>query len=566
MKSNVTKKFSSDNLIEIDKYLSDRQEDVLIEDGALSIPQILSVARHNSSVAITSDQQILQRINDCYKKMINDIKNGVPVYGGNTGYGARASNVINEGVEEQRMAVGKKISESITHVDVSVGPLFEKDIVRAAMLIRINMLMRGVSGVKIDDLSIYCQMLNKHITPLVNQYGGVGASGDLAHNSRVLSAARQLPGVRVWDHEGNIKNAKAVLSRNGIPALQLDPKAGLGLVNGDNFSTAVATLLAKDTLDALLISFVHSALIIEVLRGSNRSFHPLLAAVRPHAGQKEAADIFRYLLNGSQLAYQEMKGHAIRQKGIKVQDAYSLRCLSQYQAVNIEKIKAAFETIMINANSVSDNPLWVSPEYVTEGEDPWNWVSGGNFIAMHMVEVIDGLRKTLTQITKISDRHLARLINVNENNGLSPNLSDPRALSQCAFKGVQIQSGMFEVYSSLLSIPVSTFFGVHEENNQDITSHALTSGILGLENLRITRYALAQNLIAVAQAVDLRGGPDALSPQTKPVYEFIRDKVTYVTEERPLNNDIELIYETIKNGELMKIIRDQVFRKFHDEK
>jgi len=566
MKSDMAKKFREENLIAIDAYLSEKQKDVRVEDGNLTIPQILSVARHSANVEITSDTEILHRIQACYDKMMQDIKNGVPIYGGNTGYGARASNVLTEGVEGERIAVGKKISESITHVDVSVGPLFEKEVTRAAMLIRVNMLMRGVSAVKIDDLNIYCQMLNKNVTPLVNQYGGVGASGDLAHNSRVLSAARQLPGVRVWDKDGNVRNAKDVLMENDIPALQLDPKAGLGLVNGDNFSTALASLLAKDTLDVLLISFVHSAMVIEVLRGTNRSFHPLLAAVRPHAGQKEAADIFRYLLNDSKLAYQEMKGHERRPKGIKVQDAYSLRCLSQYQAVNIEKIKAALETITINANSVSDNPLWVSPEYVTEGEEPWNWVSGGNFIAMHMVEVMDGLRKTLTQITKISDRHLARIINVNENNGLPPNLSDPRALSQCAFKGVQIQSGMFDVYSSLLSMPVSTFFGVHEENNQDITSHALTSGILGLENLRITRYALAQNLMAVTQAVDLRGGLELLAPQTKPVYEFIRNKIKYVEEERPLNNEIETIYDTLKNGELMNVIREQVFHNFQNEK
>lgn len=561
----MAKKFREASLVEIEAYLSERHKHIIIEDGALTIPHILSVARHNAGVDITSDTKILQKIQNCYEKMMHDISVGVPIYGGNTGYGARASNVLTDGANTERIAMAKKISEGIAHVDVSVGPLFEKEVTRAAMLIRINMLMRGVSAVKIDDLNIYREMLNKDIIPLVNQYGGVGASGDLAHNSRVLSAARQLPGTQVWDKDGNIRDAKAALSENGIAPLQLDPKAGLGLVNGDNFSTALATLLAADTLNLLLISVVHSAMVIEVLRGTNRSFHPLLAAVRPHPGQKEAADIFRYLLNGSKLAYQEMQGHQRREKGIKVQDAYSLRCLAQYQAVNFDKIKAAFETIAINANSVSDNPLWVSPEYTTEGEEPWQWVSGGNFIAMHMVEVMDGIRKTLTQITKVSDRHLARIINVHENNGLPPNLSDPQALTQCAFKGIQIQSGMFDVYSSLLSMPVSTFFGVHEENNQDITSHALTSGILGLENLRITRYSLAQNLIAIAQAVDLRGGPDLLSPQTRPLYEFIRSKIDYVKRERPLHNEIEQIFETIKNGELMEVLREKVFNNFQND-
>src|SRR5262245_40506014 len=102
--------------------------------------------------------------------------------------------------------------------------------------------------------------------------------------------------------------------------------------------------------------------------------------------------------------------------------------------------------------------------------------------------------------------------------GLPANLSDLASVTQCAFKGVQIQAGMLDVYSSLLSMPVTTFFGTHEENNQDVTSHALTSGILALENLRLARYSIAQNLVALAQAVDLRSGPDRLSPKTRPAY------------------------------------------------
>lgn len=175
---------------------------------------------------------------------------------------------------------------------------------------------------------------------------------------------------------------------------------------------------------------------------------------------------------------------------------------------------------------------------------------------------MDSLRKIMTQIVKINDRHLARLIDVSESNGLPPNLSDKAAITQCTFKGVQVQAGMYEVYSSLLSIPVSTFFGTHEEGNQDITSHALTSGILGLENLRLARYSISQNLLAAVQAVDLRGGPKYLSPRTRPVYYFIRKITDYIVAERPLGDDIERIYKTIVNGSLMKEIREKVLNDY----
>ena len=167
-----------------------------------------------------------------------------------------------------------------------------------------------------------------------------------------------------------------------------------------------------------------------------------------------------------------------RPHGESVQDGYSVRGVAQYLAVSIERVKDTFATLTLNANSASDNPLWVPPEQTTPGEPPWQWVSGANFLAMHAAESLDGLRKTLTQVVKLADRRLARLVNPHLNNGLPANLSEVTAVTGCMFKGIQIQSGMFEVYSTYLSFPVTTLFGVPEEGNQDVTTHALTSGIL----------------------------------------------------------------------------------------
>lgn len=553
---------SSQNLFLFEKDCSSLKKRVVLSGKNLTIPEMISIARGDAIVEITDDPKILEKINECYERMMNDVKNGVPIYGCNSGYGAQASRVLNSGSEEERVSIAKKISESITHVDVSVGPVFTKDIVRLAMAIRINMLLQGVSAVKLSDLNTLKDMLNAQITPIVNQYGGIGASGDLAHNCRVLNAARGMHGVKVMDRDGRTLDALEALQNANIAPLVLDPKAGLGLVNGDNFSTAVAALLAYDTLHTFIVSIVAGAMTIQVLKGSDRSFHPLISGVRPHVGQVEVAKIMRFLLSDTKLSYQEMKGHILREQGIKIQDGYSLRGFSQFHGVNYEKLQWIFKVITKNANSVSDNPLWVSPEFATDEEEPWQWVSGGNFLAMYMVEVIDAARKTLTQIVKLSDRHLSRLVNIHENNGLPPNLSDDQAISGCAFKGIQIQSGMLEVYSALLSIPVSTFFGVHEEGNQDITAHSLTSGILGMENLRLCRYALAQHLLALAQGVDIRGGEELLSPSTQAVYKFIRNMTEYVSIERPLNNDIEKIYQSIVDGSMMENIRTDVLNNF----
>jgi histidine ammonia-lyase len=531
---------------------------VVLSGTKLTITEVLAIARGTGSVELTSDYAVKERMLASYRQMMQQVKAGVPIYGCNSAYGAQAGTVVNSGSSAERVMAAKTISQAISLVDVGVGPPLPPEIVRAGIVIRLNMLLQGVSAIHINALDPFCRLLNSRITPVVAQYGGLGASGDLAHNSRVVSTLRRLPGNKVWDASGNIREAADVLEEEGIPAIDLDPKAGLALTNGDNFSSAFATILTADTAELLLISIVASAMTVEALEGSTRSFHPMLAAVRPHPGQQEVARLCRFILEGSQLAIQETSGHQVRSQGKNIQDAYSLRGIAQYHAVNVERVHAAIETLSININSVSDNPLWVSPEYCTPEEQPWQWVSGANFLASHVAEVMDGMRKTLAQIVKLSDRHLARLVTPHHSNGLPANLADPLSISGCTFKGVQIQSGMFDVYASLLSIPVTTFFGTHEEANQDITTHAMTSGILGLDLLRISRYAIAQQLLALAQAIDLRGGGEKLSPRTRPLYEFIRSRTNYVKKEKPLHTEIETLYQALVNGEVINVIKEQV--------
>lgn len=554
--------FDKLDLVNIYRQITDPVQHIVIDGKNLTIQEIYSVTNLNSPISFTDDKVVLSKLDKSYQAMLSQVAKGVPIYGCNTGYGARAEVVLNTGTPSKRLEIAKKISESIVHTDVSVGPELNPQVVRGAILIRLNMLINGVSAVRLEDLDIFRRMINERLTPVVHAYGGLGASGDLAHNGRVLSAARQLAGVKMYDKDGVKGEAASILKKYKIPALKLEPKAGLGLVNGDNFSTAAAAMIVVDVIQYSLIADVLGAMMIEVLKGSNRSFHPFLSDIRPHPGQAELAKLYLYLLKDSKLAYQELKGHVERARGIKIQDAYSLRCLTQAEGFNREQLKWAVKTITINANSVSDNPLWVAPEFTTPGEKPWQWVSGGNFFAGHMGEVIDAMRKIITRLVKRNDRHLHRLVSPHDNNGLPANLSDKEALSMCAFKGIQLQSGMFDVYAMLLAQPVTTMFGIHEETNQDLTPHSLTSAILAWENLRLLKYSLAMNLLAVAQATDLRGGPQLLSPKTQPVYDFIRKKALYVTVERPLFPDIEAIAQTIDDGTLMQTILQKTLKKY----
>jgi phenylalanine ammonia-lyase len=550
-------KYQQKSLQDIAREFVQEQEEVILTGDSLTISQMSSVLQNFPNIKLSEDNNFESKLRKSYDHMIEQIENGVAIYGVNTAFGGNANLILNKGTKEERLEMAKKISQAIAHVDVSTGPHIPKNITKLAMVIRANMLLKGVSAIKIEDINLLIRFINEDLVPVVGSYGGLGASGDLPQNGRVLSVLRQLEGTKIWN-DGEPVNAKEVLQGKGVNPLDLDPKAGLGFVNGDNFSTASAFHIAQETTFALLVQSLCGALIYETLEASNRSLHPMISAIRQHSGQGEVSETLRNLLSGSKYVRDELKDILPPKEGRKIQDIYSIRCMSQYFGPSWERVKWAFDTIETNSNSASDNPLWTNEEFISEGETPFQWVSGGNFLAMYMVEVIDSLRKTLTHIVKINDRHMSRLIDPHENNGLPANLSDKEAISQCTFKGIQAQAGMFDVYSTYLSFPISTLFGVHEQNNQDLTSHAMTSGILARENLRVTWLSLSQLLIAQAQAVDLREGPEKLSPKTKNIYKFVREHVNYIKQEQPLGPIIEDFSLTIQGKEFRKLILDTI--------
>jgi phenylalanine ammonia-lyase len=389
----------------------------------------------------------------------------------------------------------------------------------------------------------------------VGQYGSLGASGDLAQNGRILSALLLNPHVRGWTADGKVISLGSFLKRSPLRKLDLHPKAGLSFVNGDNFSTAAATLLSIEVAYLFFLTLLISSLMVQVLKGTNQSFHPYLSTVRPFYGQAEVATILKDLLVGSSLSYDELEKTVRRPEGVKIQDKYSLRCLPQYLGPALETILSCLQRCEIGINSVSDNPILIPSEDLDESK-PWQWLSGGNFLGNYAAESIDGLRKVLTQIVKLCDRHLAMLVSQKDNNGLPANLSSSESLAGCVFKGYQNQMGMFEVYASVLSIPVTTFFGVHEEGNQDVTAHGLTSWILAKQLLSITKYALATNLIASIQAVDLLGGVQSLSPKTRFLYEFIRNQVPFISVEQPMSEYLETVNSSLNYSFYLRFVKE----------
>jgi histidine ammonia-lyase len=160
------------------RQLTDLPSNVVLSGTKLTITEVLAVARGTGSVELTSDCAVKERMLASYEQMMQQVKAGVPIYGCNSAYGAQAGTVVNVGSSAEREIAAKAISQAISLVDVGVGPPLPPEIVRAGIVIRLNMLLQGVSAIHIDALDPFCRLLNSRITPVVAQYGGLGASGD----------------------------------------------------------------------------------------------------------------------------------------------------------------------------------------------------------------------------------------------------------------------------------------------------------------------------------------------------------------------------------------------------
>ncbi len=314
------------------------------------------------------------------------IDQGRVIYGINTGFGLLARTIIPDSELEhlQRSIV-------LSHA-AGVGALMKEPTVRLMMILKINSLARGYSGIRLEVIDALIRLVNAEVYPCIPQKGSVGASGDLAplaHMSTVLLGEGEVfyRGKRLSGREG--------LECAGLGAVTLGPKEGLALLNGTQASTAFALegLFAAEELFAA--AMVTGGLSVEAALGSRRPFDPLIHEVRGHRSQIDVAAVYRRLLAHSEIEISHKHCEA-------VQDPYSLRCQPQVMGACLTQIRNAAEVIVTEANAVSDNPLVFAREN--------DIMSGGNFHGEPVAMAADNLTLAIAEIGALAERRMALLI------------------------------------------------------------------------------------------------------------------------------------------------------------
>jgi phenylalanine ammonia-lyase len=493
------------------------REAVVLRGQGLSLDDVVRVARQQAGVTLTGDPIVLSKIAESRAFVEDAVHRGQPIYGITTLFGGMANLAV-----PPHAAAALQNNLPLSH-RTGAGSFLSNEDVRAAMLLRANALLWGASGIRLELIERLVLFLNENVTPRVRQHGSIGASGDLVPLAYVTGAICGLaPGYRV-DDDGEEIDALVALQRLGLSPLPLEAKEALAMMNGTSVMTGVAANCISDAHKLLAGTLCLHALLAQALRASTESFAPFVHRLKPHRGQRWAAQQMLQLLHGSKLV-RAGGAHRDRAAGELIQDRYSLRCLPQFLGPIVDGLIAIGAQIEVEGNSATDNPLIDAEAGIA--------YHGGNFLGQYIGVGMDQLRYHLGMLAKHLDAQIALLVAPEFSNGLPPSLvGNPEQPINTGLKALQITLNSLAPRLSFLGNSIADRFPTHAEQfNQNVNSQGLGSAVLARESVDTFRLYLAAGLIFGAQAADLRtfaqfqhyDAREMLSDATRATYEAVK--------------------------------------------
>lgn len=480
----------------------------------LDIEDIQSVAYGAKKVSITDSGEVRTRMKLAEDAVSRAVDEGQKIYGITTGFGGMADLPVSSadaGISQQNL---------LEFLSCSTGKPIPKEHVRATMLLRANMLLRGASGVRMEIVERLVAFLNEDLTPVVGELGSIGASGDLVPLAVIARAitGQAAPCQITTGSDREISRDEA-LQVAGLKPIELQPKEGLAIVNGTTFSTAIAANNLHSAKNILGISFAAHAMMAKALLAHEDPFASFVHRCKPHRGQIWSAEMMRDLLDVD---------YTRPSSGNHLQDRYSIRCLPQYMGPIVDGMLRVEETIETEMNSITDNPL------IDTGCD--RFYQSGNFLGQYIGMAMDDLRKYLGLIAKHLDVQIALLVSPEFNHGLPASLTQQGSSPiDMNLKGLQILGNSIMPMITHLGKPLVDDFPTHaEQYNQNINGLSWGAANLASQSVDLSNRYAAVSLIFAVQAVDLRSsliedgnfdGRTVLSSMLEPVYHAVYDAI-----------------------------------------
>ncbi|WP_010097663.1 histidine ammonia-lyase [Ornithinibacillus scapharcae] len=491
---------------------------VVLTGDTLTLEDVRRVIYEKEPVTLCEQQKV--KIDQNRQTVERLIANQQVMYGINTGFG-KFSDVIIAEKDLEKLQLNLIYSHAC-----GVGEPFDETISKAMVLLRANALSRGFSGVRSELVQKLIDLVNAGINPVVPQQGSLGASGDLAPLSHL---ALVLLGEGEVFYQGKRMNTSEAFEQVGYQAITLKAKEGLALINGTQAMTATGVITYLELEKLLYQSELTAALTMEGLNGIMDAFDPDLHLVRGHQEQVEVAARMVNLLQDSKLT--------TKQGELRVQDAYSLRCIPQVIGACWQTVNYAKEKLTIEINAVTDNPLIFADEQKV--------ISGGNFHGQPIAFTMDFLKLGIAELANISERRIERLVNP-QLSDLPPFLSPNPGLESGAMI-MQYSAASLVSENKTLAHPASVDSIPSSANQEDHVSMGTIAARHALAMLQNTRRVIAIELICAMQAVEYRG-IDKMARETKRFYERARKVVPSIRKDRVFAKDIENLTRWLKES------------------
>jgi len=508
---------------------------MIIIEATLGLQDFYNVVYKNENVEISSEVE--KKVADSFDFLKKFSENKI-IYGVNTGFGPMAQYKI---PDSKRVELQYNLIRS--HASGS-GKILSKKYVRAAMLARLNTLCLGNSGVHPSVISLMTQLLNKNITPLIFEHGGVGASGDLvqlAHLALVLIGEGEV------FYKGERKVTADVFKIESLKPINVELREGLGLMNGTSVMTGIGILNVLKTRRLLNWMVASSSAINEIVKAYDDHLSEELNKTKKHKGQREIAKMMREHLVDSSLTrnrehhlYNMKEDVTVFQE--KVQEYYSLRCVPQILGPVLDTLNVTEKILIEEVNSANDNPIVdVKNQQVYHG---------GNFHGDYISLEMDKLKIVVTKMSMLAERQLNYLLNPKLNNILPPFVNLGTLGLNFGMQGIQFTATSTTAENQMLSNPMYVHSIPNNNDNQDIVSMGTNAALITKKVIENTYEVLAIELITVAQAIDCLEMSDKVSTRTKKVFEQIRNIVPIIKNDEVMYPYINKVKEFIIDNEL----------------
>ncbi|MBI4138466.1 MAG: aromatic amino acid lyase [Candidatus Wildermuthbacteria bacterium] len=506
-----------------------------LDGNNLTIETIDTFSR-NTEISVDIAPSALLKVQNSREFLEKEVQRSI-VYGANTGFGPMASNIINH---TQLTLLQANLIRS--HA-VGIGDPLPETYVLAAMLVRLNTLLKGYSGVSPELIRHLQTFINKRILPIIPEHGAVGTSGDLVQLAHIALA---LTGEGEVMYRKKRRKSVAVLKECGISPYALKPKEGLSLINGTSAMTGIGALLCARAEHILSFAIRFGALSLELVHAFDDSISEHLHNTRPHKGQIEVARRLRSLLESSRMLKKRDELRQPSENGADVvhisetvQEFYSLRCIPQVLGPVLDTLANTKNILETEMNSASDNPI-VDTEHKLI-------LHGGNFHGDYVASAVDQLKIALVKLGMLSERRTNFFLNHEINKFFPPfmNLRTPGLT--LGLQGLQFVATSTAAQNQTLAFPHYIHSIPTNGDNQDIVSMGTDAALFATKVANNVNIILAVELITLAQAVHFSNNPSELSDSSQKLIQQITEIFPPIIEDRTLVDQLPKVVAFIQD-------------------